>query len=39
VRGGARGGDSRVRWWSEEAALGGPGCGGRHGTRRKQSLV
>jgi hypothetical protein len=28
--GGARGGDGWAGWWLEEAALGGPGCGGRH---------
>jgi hypothetical protein len=36
--GGARGGDSRARWWPEEAVLGEPGCGSqrRHEARRKQ---
>jgi hypothetical protein len=37
MRGGAQGGDGRVGWWPEEAALGGPRCGGRrrHAARRK----
>jgi hypothetical protein len=36
--GGTRGGNGQAGWWLEEAALGGPGCGGRHwhSARRKQ---
>jgi hypothetical protein len=38
ARGGARGGDSRAEGWSEEAALSGQGCDGRHwhSPRRKK---
>jgi hypothetical protein len=38
ARGGARGGDGRAEGWSEEAALSGQGCDGRHwhSARRKK---